>query len=1272
MRTVAAAGLVGYEKGLFEIRDILRAGISIPDKIGRLSNCIAGFPFDHPFATAIGVGGILFAGGTAWAMSDSLYMPKTLGGLARVQDGVYVSYDAGRKQPANRTSTPTLSPADAAAKAAAVNTGLGVIAEKLQELQDIGDNITDWTKKQIERLPERMMNDLPELAAQRPQEAAAERSGELLDSFLDDLRARETEATIHADPQNSADKKSQPATIHEAIVALEQYKTSLAAAQAENGDRVQCVKDYEAARAALAVIGFTLSIEDGIVRWEDDKENSGDLCIDPSVSDPEQMLDLSRETRGGGEGAPEYFFFRSILDLRTKSQDLMDRGEWMEENMIPFQIPGGKIAAMIIGSMVYWVSGDHLGEYCCAPVTLIRSFFGNDSWSEFAAKLGERTTTAAIITAPVGLAAMTKRAVMGGDNIISVRSWKGLFGKINPITSTINLVRDAARGVVDFSVWRNFNSTPELSGLLANILTGKSGIRPDWIGFFDECKDTPQDMKKLQHIARQMGLNSDGNYSVLKNKVGTKITDELKRVERLLSKDGIGQGMDYARLREKIIEWYKTDRKISRKFEQLAKAGEITKDLPFALVRTISGQIGKVKKVEQLILDGSKISDLYKQGHTIKTLYSAGASAADLIALPGVQLKDLTRILSVDDLIGTTIGGRIVTISSLIAEGMRAEKFLDSSLDMGQILSAMRTAGQLDKLVAAANPAQLKAMIDAKATLQELVAAKASFKALIDVGQSLDDIAAVVAKAGSDAKAVQQLIKLGMTEAQFLAQGGKVVDFARAAIQVERARKLATAGKIAGKGFIIGGAVLDSGIAAFVDIPELQRRMDETKDAQARLDLQRQIRDKEKGIGVNAVLATGSVAPNPFMPIFWGASAAKAFVVDPLSGSTNAATDYMLQTTDSMESKTPGANLADVGQSAPGTMVSWGQRLTTFQIDAQHQANTGVRRNAYEAYFRSMVPFNIRPIGKNDDRLPENLRRIEEDPDLIEEIRKQKITERQKLLRQLNDDMRRLFVTQAWQYLSFATQGTFVSVDHTVLERAASYARLAVEEERQFILHPEGYERKLPLYTDTFTAGGPSAKERVTERIEENVTAELGARTTAGCNKLKEMTNPEERKETVSNIILDALIHDLSVLEGKILLSNSARWFRGAAWKHLSTSADEFRAMVRGRFVDEIITAVKGALSKPTFTAADLAKTLETVRKKIGEKDLDEVGAEVASSDDAERLLKLGEQPDSLTVLKLQERIFAAPETPAQVTLPPPTAREIMQKGIIPAINPKI
>ncbi len=462
------------------------------------------------------------------------------------------------------------------------------------------------------------------------------------------------------------------------------------------------------------------------------------------------------------------------------------------------------------------------------------------------------------------------------------------------------------------------------------------------------------------------------------------------------------------------------------------------------------------------------------------------------------------------------------------------------------------------------------------------------------VEESAKTVAKLEQTIRTDSKLAAMLNKLKVTPKQFLG-----------------VLRNAKAMKLAGKAVPYVGAGLQWWIYTFIDEPEWQAKLEKETDPLKKKVIENEMFSARMNWKLDAIGAPAALSL-PGLTLLVG----NLFRQQTNEGIVEG-TKYMLQDRKDLIEKTPGAILAEIQKSAPGSMVTYGQRVASLgESKAFNAANTSTRSEAYAAYFEKNVvlpPISVDLLSAEELKDPVNVERR---------------------LRILNQDQTKYFTQAALSYIASVTKNTFAMVSPDELHHAEIYAKKSWQD---WINSRMGQP-------STFTQLGAAEKQKLV------VEAAKKEKTDRIADLKKQIESGVAVREAISFTILESMSNDLSLAESKILAKDYSNW-SVANW----TNEQEMQQIARGQYQEKIgeklrqISQSSMPLTEQSFDAARQSLL------GILALDPDALAVEGLKSEGRARLAEKGKNPECMTIAGMLYGMNDAVPTvkPAQNQTPP-------------------
>jgi hypothetical protein len=576
---ITAAGIALHTTGLLKIQDILKAGTSVAVKAKDIALTIGGMVVRHPLLSLFTVGGAFLGVRLAVSASKKVYLPENFQELGKAFSRSESSVAVDEQNNGVK----------------AVNDQVTGLREEGAQLREIGSDYDTWLRAKITDFGRAVLEQAPERIGLRPEETVEIRNR----AALRELR-RWLEGTGEAARDNTQkNSEGLPDRCDIALQRLNAYEHALIAERATTvSSSAAPGRAYEELEEALRGVDVTLTKRDGIVYWQCESGEEMALSVDPSIKNRDEIHEHSERMPQGREGFFDYVFFRMIHNLREKEQRCMER------------VHGNTVIAMVLGNFVYFTDPWNHGEYWMAPVTLAAELFPGSPWGnkpvrEKVADVGAAMTEAALVSLSVGALSRLKRLAVGGGPLLFKKDWAKLFGYINPLTSPMALVRDAARGVVDFETFLRLGGasgregvkgvlwTRRVNSFLAAATVDRAGqrvlVRPEWIDIIENSDD----MRRMRFVGRQVGVgNLPLDPKKAKEALKEAVVDILRHTRQLNLREFEVLGRaDCDEIYDACAMWGRTRGKVSRLFERM---GNVMDSAAHPVRSILRGTVGRL------------------------------------------------------------------------------------------------------------------------------------------------------------------------------------------------------------------------------------------------------------------------------------------------------------------------------------------------------------------------------------------------------------------------------------------------------------------------------------------------------------------------------------------------------------------------------------------------------------------------------------------------------------------------------------------------------
>jgi len=595
---VALALASTYQQGLANIRRLLTTGVSAGVSVALLITKIsaeftmmfAGTAISHPLASLFGFTGLLFGQKATIAAAKNMYLPENF-----TDFGLALATGQPIAKGVNVLSPIVVS----------------YINKHSDDLKTLTDSFPEWVDSALSKFGDFISNSVPNAMTLKKWQTVEKIHTGSMKSLKTELEARQSEVRV----KTSETGTEKGPLLRDALVQLDVFQKSYFACRTEQvTESDEPERALAALRQTLTKVGIETMEEGGVVRWKAEDGTLVDFCVDPKNKDPESIHTLSLRMHAvKDEDSVTFTAFRALYLLREKLGAGMETGERWVTN---------KTAAIIVGGMLYFTDSEHRDVFWSAPARLVRDLFPGVSWEQLAVDAADATVNAAIITLDLAAIARIKRFIVGGGAMFEKRTLIEMGWAINPLTAPFKVVRDAARGMIDLSIAKNLRTLTGESGRMANILFGRGGIRPEWVGIIDDSLD----IKELQYVAKMMKLDDYEKLGIdaLRAKMKTHVTDIIKHIYRgRLRHIFTGRKItNYDELRKAVELWYPNRSGVVRGAERVSKAMERSMDVVHAGWRILYDAVAQVW-VGKGMIPFNNFVNLFKGIHFPPSLLSA-------------------------------------------------------------------------------------------------------------------------------------------------------------------------------------------------------------------------------------------------------------------------------------------------------------------------------------------------------------------------------------------------------------------------------------------------------------------------------------------------------------------------------------------------------------------------------------------------------------------------------------------------------------------------
>ncbi len=398
----------------------------------------------------------------------------------------------------------------------------------------------------------------------------------------------------------------------------------------------------------------------------------------------------------------------------------------------------------------------------------------------------------------------------------------------------------------------------------------------------------------------------------------------------------------------------------------------------------------------------------------------------------------------------------------------------------------------------------------------------------------------------------------------------------------------AKAMKLAGKALPYAGAGLQWWIYTFIDEPEWEAKLEKETDPLKKKIIENEMFSARVNWKLDAV-GTPAALSGAGLTLLIGNLVRQQTNEGIVEGSK-----YMLQDRKELTEKSPGAILAEIQKSSPGSMVTYGQRAASLgESKAFEKGNTSARSEAYAAYFEKNVvlpPVTVDLLSAAESKDPANV---------------------EKRLKILNQDQDKYFTQSALSYIANVTKNTFAMVSPDELHNAEIYAKKSW---RDWVHARTGQP-------STFTNLSASEKQKlVSETARKEKTDRIA-------EMKKQIESGVATREAISFAMLESINNDLSVAESKILSKDYSNW-SVANW----TNENEMQQIARGQYqkkIGEKLRQISSSAAPLTEQSFDAARQLVL---NILQLDPDALAVEGLKSTERAKLAEKGKDPASMTM----------------------------------------
>lgn len=434
------------------------------------------------------------------------------------------------------------------------------------EIGSIGKDVASWISTHIGSfLQELVVEGLPDALTSTPAETAKYRNQACIENFqmylwsaLEDSKTNQAEGMY---PKFQV-----------AYAALDDYERVI------QSERLEQIKDssapemaFIALKAALAEVNISLFKQGGIVKWKaENRDRSYDLSVDPSITDQDNFIELSRKL-DHGQGWVTFVAERTFEQFREQQQAGLETAQ----ATLPFM--ENRLVALVVGNFVYFADPSNLVEYWLVPLDLcMDALFDKDkTGNEWGATVSAGFMTTAMFSVGTIPLRVVRRLAVGGGRLVNPSTtmvnsavgwgkWAGV--NITPGFSHRQVLIDAYHGANDFKLVTQkiaqAKSAREVFSLWQearhiNNIFSRAGVRPEWLrivetGSFKEINDVIGKMG-LRNLAK--GKELAEVRQIVKNEIILRLNAVPRREYTAFSRAAsAGKGLDATDLYDDVLK----------------------------------------------------------------------------------------------------------------------------------------------------------------------------------------------------------------------------------------------------------------------------------------------------------------------------------------------------------------------------------------------------------------------------------------------------------------------------------------------------------------------------------------------------------------------------------------------------------------------------------------------------------------------------------------------------------------------------------------------
>ena len=566
------------------LRAILSGAGTIASKAGQLANAMRKFGWKHPIIAIFALGGAVIGIRKAISAGKDVMLPENL--------PMFSTAVAAKKPVSHGPLDVSLAgPLDTLSKSVEE---LGVITGDFATW--VGTEFMDFVNYIDKKAPESFRNSDPEIIISRNMACI-----DALRDYLDRRKGNAPTARKKVNAGKGADYTT-------AIALLDAYESSFILHRCENvTTNKEPQEAYKKLEGALAKVQLLVTTEGDVVYWQpaDKSEVRRALCVHPSVTDKDKLLELSKRLFHG-EGDDVYVVNRVKEELGKQLGKNMDKLEG-------FPL-GSKGFAMIIGNFLYFIEFDlskgfidweNMNNWARAPLSIMFSEDGKDrDWREWSADVGIGVMHTALFALSAGTLGLLKQAAIGGGPLPGrgkFKTLKKIAVNITPGVSHANVIKNTYRTYFDFKMMYHF----PIRGRGFNNVFQESGLRPEWIRSIENSGNGYLARWKLRRIAKK------ANIRVKAARTAQQLRTTLRNgfVTRLNLSNANGQiGADGDSMYDNVRDAFAPG--ADAETDTVAEGLETEEDN--ARVETYKQMLDQGRSVTEMVKNGAHVGDLLK------------------------------------------------------------------------------------------------------------------------------------------------------------------------------------------------------------------------------------------------------------------------------------------------------------------------------------------------------------------------------------------------------------------------------------------------------------------------------------------------------------------------------------------------------------------------------------------------------------------------------------------------------------------------------------